>query len=128
MFPLNVWMSGSGTQFNMNVNEVIANRCAELEGMLLGSKRPAHPNDHVNVSQSTNDTFPTAMHIAAATNLATRLIPAVSGLRDAIGEGRSLGVDRQDRLHLLSAFAGLSLAGRGRRWTGAGEATWIVVY
>jgi fumarate hydratase class II len=85
MFPLHVWMSGSGTQFNMNVNEVIANRCAEIEGLPLGDKRPAHPNDHVNMSQSTNDTFPTAMHIAAATGLAARLIPAVSSLRDAIG-------------------------------------------
>jgi len=84
MFPLHVWISGSGTQYNMNVNEVIANRVSQLAGEPLGSKRPAHPNDHVNMSQSTNDAFPTAMHIAAAKGVAERLIPAVAGLRDAI--------------------------------------------
>ncbi|EXI73646.1 MAG: Fumarate hydratase class II [Candidatus Accumulibacter sp. SK-11] len=66
MFPLHVWMSGSGTQFNMNVNEVIANRCSQLAGEALGSKTPVHPNDHVNMSQSSNDSFPSAMHIADA--------------------------------------------------------------
>jgi fumarate hydratase class II len=65
MFPLHVWMTGSGTQFNMNVNEVISNRCCQLAGTPLGSKQPVHPNDHVNMSQSSNDTFPSAMHIAA---------------------------------------------------------------
>ena len=64
-FPLFVWMTGSGTQFNMNVNEVISNRCCQISGGALGSKQPVHPNDHVNMCQSTNDSFPTAMHIAA---------------------------------------------------------------
>ena len=84
MFPLHVWMTGSGTQFNMNVNEVISNRCCQLAGTPLGSKSPVHPNDHVNMSQSSNDSFPTAMNIAAAVNVKNRLIPAVVGLRDAI--------------------------------------------
>jgi fumarate hydratase, class II len=84
MFPLHVWMTGSGTQFNMNVNEVISNRCCQLAGTPLGSKSPVHPNDHVNMSQSSNDSFPTAMNIAAAVNVKERLIPAVVGLRDAI--------------------------------------------
>jgi fumarate hydratase, class II len=84
MFPLHVWMTGSGTQFNMNVNEVISNRCCELAGTPLGSKKPVHPNDHVNMSQSSNDSFPTAMNIAAAVNVKERLIPAVIALRDAI--------------------------------------------
>jgi fumarate hydratase class II len=84
MFPLHVWMTGSGTQFNMNVNEVISNRCCQLAGTPLGSKAPVHPNDHVNMSQSSNDTFPSAMYIAAAVNVKGRLLPAVSGLRDAI--------------------------------------------
>lgn len=83
-FPLHVWMTGSGTQFNMNVNEVISNRCCQLAGTALGSKVPVHPNDHVNMSQSSNDSFPTAMHIAAALALTTELVPAVSALRDAI--------------------------------------------
>jgi fumarate hydratase class II len=77
-------MTGSGTQFNMNVNEVISNRCCQLSGTPLGSKSPVHPNDHVNMSQSSNDSFPTAMNIAAAVNMKKRLIPAVVGLRDAI--------------------------------------------
>src|SRR5438270_5384748 len=84
MFPLHVWMTGSGTQFNMNVNEVISNRCCQLAGTPLGSKTPVHPNDHVNMSQSSNDTFPSAMYIAAAVNVTERLLPAVTGLRDAI--------------------------------------------
>jgi fumarate hydratase class II len=84
MFPLHVWMTGSGTQFNMNVNEVISNRCCHLAGTPLGSKTPAHPNDHANMSQSSNDSFPTAMNIAAAVNVKERLIPAVKALRDAI--------------------------------------------
>jgi len=84
MFPLHVWMTGSGTQFNMNVNEVISNRCCQLAGTPIGSKTPVHPNDHVNMSQSSNDTFPTAMDIAAAVNVKERLIPAVKALRDAI--------------------------------------------
>lgn len=84
MFPLHVWMTGSGTQFNMNVNEVISNRCCQLAGTALGSKTPVHPNDHVNMSQSSNDSFPSAMYIAAAVNVSRRLIPAVTALRDAI--------------------------------------------
>jgi fumarate hydratase class II len=84
MFPLHVWMTGSGTQFNMNVNEVIANRASQLAGTPLGSKAPVHPNDHVNMSQSSNDTFPSAMYIAAAVGVTGRLIPAVRALHDAI--------------------------------------------
>ena len=84
MFPLHVWMTGSGTQFNMNVNEVISNRCCRLAGTPLGSKTPVHPNDHVNMSQSSNDSFPSAMHIAAAVNVKQRLLPAVQQLHDAI--------------------------------------------
>jgi fumarate hydratase, class II len=84
MFPLHVWMTGSGTQFNMNVNEVISNRCCQLTGTPLGSKRPVHPNDHVNMSQSSNDSFPSAMYIAAVLNVTGRLIPSVKALHDAI--------------------------------------------
>jgi fumarate hydratase, class II len=84
MFPLHVWMTGSGTQFNMNVNEVISNRCCQLAGTPLGSKTPVHPNDHVNMSQSSNDSFPSAMYIAAAVGVTKRLIPAVKALHDAI--------------------------------------------
>jgi fumarate hydratase, class II len=78
MFPLHVWMTGSGTQFNMNVNEVIANRCCQLAGTPLGSKQPVHPNDHVNMSQSSNDSFPTAMNIVAAVNVKERLISSLA--------------------------------------------------
>src|SRR5258705_1732216 len=84
MFPLHVWMTGSGTQFNMNVNEVISNRCCQIAGTPLGSKTPVHPNDHVNMAQSSNDSFPSAMNIAAAVNVKQRLIPAVKALHDAI--------------------------------------------
>src|SRR5271156_6265133 len=84
MFPLHVWMTGSGTQFNMNVNEVISNRCCQLAGTPLASKRPVHPNDHVNMAQSSNYTFPSAMYIAAAVNVKQRLIPAVKMLHDQI--------------------------------------------
>jgi fumarate hydratase class II len=84
MFPLHVWMTGSGTQFNMNVNEVISNRCCQLAGTPLGSKTPVHPNDHVNMSQSSNDSFPSAMNVAAAIGVTRRLIPAVRALRDAV--------------------------------------------
>jgi fumarate hydratase class II len=83
-FPLHVWMTGSGTQFNMNVNEVIANRASQIAGEPLGSKKPVHPNDAVNMSQSSNDSFPTAMNIAAAIGAKQRLIPAVAALRDAL--------------------------------------------
>jgi fumarate hydratase class II len=84
MFPLHVWMTGSGTQFNMNVNEVISNRCCQIAGTPLGSKTPVHPNDHVNMSQSSNDSFPSAMYIAAAVGTTQRLAPAVQALHDAI--------------------------------------------
>jgi fumarate hydratase class II len=83
-FPLRIWQTGSGTQTNMNVNEVISNRAIEIAGGVMGSKTPIHPNDHVNMSQSSNDTFPAAMHIAAATETARRLLPAVNTLRDAL--------------------------------------------
>lgn len=83
-FPLHVWMTGSGTQFNMNMNEVISNRCCQLTGNPLGSKTPVHPNDHVNMSQSSNDSFPAAMYIAAAKGVKERLMPAVKELRDSL--------------------------------------------
>ena len=83
-FPLYVWMTGSGTHFNMNVNEVISNRCSQLTGNPLGSKMPVHPNDHVNRSQSSNDSFPSAMHVAAVKNINQRLIPSVKHLRDSL--------------------------------------------
>jgi fumarate hydratase, class II len=85
MFPLHVWMTGSGTQFNMNVNEVISNRCCQIAQTPLGSHVPVHPNDHVNMAQSSNDSFPSAMCIAAAVGVKEHLIPSVSALRDAIG-------------------------------------------
>jgi len=84
MFPLHVWMTGSGTQFNMNMNEVIANRSSQRAGKPLGSKQPLHPNDHVNLSQSSNDAFPSAMSIAAAVAINEKLLPSVTALRDAI--------------------------------------------
>ncbi|CAG8459327.1 17348_t:CDS:10 [Acaulospora colombiana] len=85
-FPLVVWQTGSGTQTNMNVNEVIANRAIEMLGGQLGSKNPVHPNDHVNMSQSSNDTFPTAMHISASVEINNKLIPALTNLRNALAE------------------------------------------
>jgi len=83
-FPLSVWQTGSGTQSNMNVNEVVSNRAIEMMGGVLGSKTPIHPNDHVNCSQSSNDTFPTAMHIAAVEEITHSLLPALKKLRDAL--------------------------------------------
>ncbi|MEN3026678.1 MAG: class II fumarate hydratase [Chlorobiota bacterium] len=104
-FPLSVWQTGSGTQTNMNVNEVIANRAIELAGGVLGSKRPIHPNDDVNKSQSSNDVFPTAMHIAAAEQIAHRLLPAVQELRDALAEKAEnfRDVIKIGRTHLMDA-------------------------
>jgi fumarate hydratase, class II len=104
-FPLRIWQTGSGTQTNMNVNEVIANRAIELAGGELGSKKPIHPNDHVNMSQSSNDTFPTAMHIAAAEQLKTRLIPAIQNVRGAIqAKAREFGdIVKIGRTHLQDA-------------------------
>src|ERR1700674_922312 len=83
-FPLRIWQTGSGTQTNMNVNEVISNRAIELAGGEKGSKKPIHPNDHANMSRSSNDTFPTAMHIAAAEEIVHRLLPQIKHLRDGL--------------------------------------------
>src|SRR5579884_252317 len=104
-FPLRVWQTGSGTQTNMNVNEVIANRAVELAGHPRGSKHVIHPNDHVNMSQSSNDTFPAAMHIAAVEELVHRLIPAVQRLRDALdAKAREFeGLIKIGRTHLMDA-------------------------
>jgi fumarate hydratase, class II len=115
-FPLHVWMTGSGTQFNMNVNEVISNRCCQLAGTPLGSKTPVHPNDHVNMSQSSNDSFPTAMNIAAAVNVTSRLLPAVAALRDSIA-GKSqewADIVKIGRTHMQDATP-LTL---GQEWSG----------
>src|SRR6202521_4486150 len=104
-FPLVVWQTGSGTQSNMNLNEVIANRANELLGGKLGAKAPVHPNDHVNMSQSSNDSFPTAMHIAAAQEIVHRLLPALAHLQAAL-EKKSKEVARIikiGRTHLQDA-------------------------
>jgi fumarate hydratase, class II len=116
MFPLHVWMTGSGTQFNMNVNEVISNRCCQLAGTPLGSKVPVHPNDHVNLSQSSNDSFPSAMNIAVAVNVKQRLIPAVEHLRDAIAKKSDEWKDivKIGRTHMQDATP-LTL---GQEWSG----------
>jgi fumarate hydratase, class II len=104
-FPLRIWQTGSGTQTNMNANEVISNRAIEILGEVMGSKKPIHPNDDVNMSQSSNDTFPTAMHIAAASRVAEDLIPAVEGLRAAIDEKAREFADvvKIGRTHLMDA-------------------------
>ncbi len=104
-FPLRIWQTGSGTQTNMNANEVIANRAIELAGGELGSKKPVHPNDHVNMSQSSNDTFPTAMHIAAAEELTHRLLPALAGLIEALKKKQAEIADivKIGRTHLMDA-------------------------
>jgi fumarate hydratase, class II len=104
-FPLYVWQTGSGTQTNMNVNEVISNRAIEMAGGELGSKRPIHPNDHVNMSQSSNDTFPTAMHIAAAQTIVHRLLPSVRALRDELAKRAEEFADivKIGRTHLQDA-------------------------
>src|SRR5437870_12075905 len=116
MFPLHVWMTGSGTQFNMNVNEVISNRCCQIAGTPLGSKTPVHPNDHVNMSQSSNDSFPSAMNIAAAVNVKQRLIPAVKNLHDAIAAKAQEWNDivKIGRTHMQDATP-LTL---GQEWSG----------
>jgi fumarate hydratase, class II len=104
-FPLRVWQTGSGTQTNMNVNEVISNRAIEIAGGELGSKKPIHPNDHVNMSQSSNDTFPTAMHIAAAERVKRALIPAIKEVHDAIAAKANEfdGIVKIGRTHLQDA-------------------------
>lgn len=104
-FPLSVWQTGSGTQTNMNANEVIANRAIEMAGGVLGAKNPIHPNDHVNLSQSSNDAFPTAMHIAAAERLHRDLIPAIQRVHEAINAkaGEFADVVKIGRTHLQDA-------------------------
>jgi fumarate hydratase class II len=115
-FPLRVWQTGSGTQSNMNVNEVIANRAIQLAGRVIGSKDPVHPNDHVNMGQSSNDTFPTAMHVAAVRMVQDAVIPNVRALRDAIG-AKSVAwrdVVKIGRTHLEDAVP-LTV---GQEWSG----------
>ena len=104
-FPLRVWQTGSGTQSNMNANEVIANRAIEMAGGVLGSKSPVHPNDHVNRAQSSNDTFPTAMHIAGAEAIVHEVIPSVTALRDALAAKAEAwsGIVKIGRTHLMDA-------------------------
>jgi fumarate hydratase, class II len=116
MFPLHVWMTGSGTQFNMNVNEVISNRCCQIAGTPLGGKAPVHPNDHVNMSQSSNDTFPSAMYIAAALETTGRLRPAVLALQAAITTKAEAwdGIVKIGRTHMQDATP-LTL---GQEWSG----------
>lgn len=116
MFPLHVWMTGSGTQFNMNVNEVISNRCCQLAGTALGSKTPVHPNDHVNMAQSSNDSFPSAMHIATSTNAKQRLLPAIRHLHEAILSKSEEWMDivKVGRTHMQDATP-LTL---GQEWSG----------
>jgi fumarate hydratase, class II len=116
MFPLHVWMTGSGTQFNMNVNEVISNRCCQIAGTALGSKSPVHPNDHVNMAQSSNDSFPSAMNVAAAVNVKQRLVPAVAALQAAISaKARAWsGIVKIGRTHMQDATP-LTL---GQEWSG----------
>lgn len=116
MFPLHVWMTGSGTQFNMNVNEVIANRCSQIAGTPLGSKTPVHPNDHVNMSQSSNDSFPSAMYIAAAVAGTQRLVPTVSALRDAVKKNADAWAEivKIGRTHMQDATP-ITL---GQEWSG----------
>src|ERR1700733_5248555 len=115
-FPLYVFQTGSGTQSNMNVNEVISNRCIQLVGGTLGSQTPIHPNDHVNMGQSSNDTFPTAMHIAAHKMATEKTIPALRRLRDAIERKSRKGADvvKTGRTHLEDATP-LTV---GQEWSG----------
>src|SRR5499425_482957 len=115
-FPLYVWQTGSGTQSNMNLNEVISNRCIQLVGGTLGSQQPIHPNDHVNMGQSSNDTFPTAMHIAAFKMATGKTIPALRRLRDAIERKSKKWADtvKIGRTHLEDATP-LTV---GQEWSG----------
>jgi len=119
MFPLHVWMTGSGTQFNMNMNEVISNRCCQLAGEPLGAKKPVHPNDHVNMSQSSNDTFPTAMYIATALGAREQLLPAVHALHDSVAAKADEWKDivKIGRTHMQDATP-LTL---GQEWSGYAE-------
>ncbi len=115
-FPLRVWQTGSGTQSNMNVNEVISNRCIQLAGGVIGSKSPVHPNDHVNLGQSSNDTFPTAMHVAAVQVVTESVIPSMTALRDAIYDKATAWRDvvKIGRTHLEDAVP-LTV---GQEWSG----------
>jgi fumarate hydratase class II len=115
-FPLYVWQTGSGTQTNMNVNEVVANRAIQLTGGVLGSKHPVHPNDDVNRSQSSNDTFPTAMHVAAAREIHGHLLPSVTALREAVAEKsrQFAAIIKIGRTHLQDAVP-LTV---GQEWSG----------
>jgi len=116
MFPLHVWMTGSGTHFNMNVNEVVSNRCSQIVGTPLGSKIPVHPNDHVNMGQSSNDTFPTAISIAISLTATRRLFPAVEHLRDSIAGKADAwkNIIKIGRTHLQNATP-ITL---GQEWSG----------
>jgi fumarate hydratase class II len=120
MFPLHVWMTGSGTQFNMNINEVISNRACQLAGTALGSKAPIHPNDDANMSQSSNDTFPSAMCIAAVTGVKERLAPALSALHGAIAAKAEEWKDivKIGRTHMQDAVPIML----GQEWSGYGHA------
>ena len=116
-FPLRVWQTGSGTQSNMNTNEVIANRAIEIAGGELGSKSPVHPNDHVNRAQSSNDTFPTAMHISAAEALVHDLLPSLNALRDSL-QAKSdewSSIVKIGRTHLMDAVP-LTLGQEASGW------------
>jgi fumarate hydratase class II len=120
-FPLRIWQTGSGTQTNMNVNEVISNRAIEMAGGAMGSKKPIHPNDDVNMSQSSNDTFPAAMHIAAAERVKNALIPAIKMVREAI-------TAKAREFRATGAGSGRTLRSSHRRdggWHGAERASGI---
>jgi fumarate hydratase class II len=117
MFPLHVWMTGSGTQFNMNVNEVVSNRCCQLAGTPLGSHAPVHPNDHVNMVQSSNDSFPSAMCIAAAVNVKQRLLAAVTALCDAI-EAKSKEWDDIVKIGRRTHMQDATPLTLGQEWSG----------
>ena len=126
-FPLRIWQTGSGTQTNMNVNEVISNRAIEIAGGTLGSKNPIHPNDHVNMSQSSNDTFPAAMHIAAAAAM-NGLIPAVQEVHDEINAKAKKFKDvvKIGRTHLQDATpltVGQEFSGWASRWSATSSAS-----
>jgi fumarate hydratase class II len=121
-FPLSVWQTGSGTQSNMNANEVISNRAIEMAGGVMGTKVPVHPNDDVNMSQSSNDTFPTAMHIAAVEEITHRLLPTIRHLRDSLNAKAEAyaSITKIGRTHLMDAVAHsrpgvLGLRGPARR-------------
>ena len=119
MFPLHVWMTGSGTQFNMNVNEVISNRCCQIAGTPLGSKTPVHPNDHVNMSQSSNDSFPVGHEYRGCGQCEAAAHPGgEAAARCDRCEGEGVGRHRQDRPH---PHAGRHAAHLGQEWSGYGE-------